>query len=247
MGPVEIRFVGSGDAFGSGGRFQTCIAVRTPDDFFLIDCGASSLVAMRQQALEPREVSKILITHLHGDHFGGLPFFLLDAQLVSKRTAPLTIAGPPGLEERLMQAMEVLFPGSSKVDPTFELELLELRPRTPTEVDEVLVTAFPAAHFSGAPSYSLRVTTAGKTFVYSGDTQWTDTLIEASADADLFACECYVFGEDVPLHNSYARIMEHRDQLTCKQLILTHMSEEMLFRVPDLDVAAAQDGLSVVL
>ena len=93
MGHVEVCFVGSGDAFGSGGRFQTCIAIRATDDLFLVDCGASSLIAMRQQQIEPRDVSKILITHLHGDHFGGLPFFLLDAQLVSKRSAPLVIAG----------------------------------------------------------------------------------------------------------------------------------------------------------
>ena len=119
MGPVEIRFVGCGDAFGSGGRFQTCIAVRSPNDFFLIDCGASSLVAWRPQGIQPREVSKIFITHLHGDHFGGLPFLLLDAQYATKREEPLTIAGPPGLQERLEQAMEALFPGSSKVRPRF--------------------------------------------------------------------------------------------------------------------------------
>ena len=247
MGPVEIRFVGSGDAFGSGGRFQTCIGVRSSDDFFLIDCGASSLVAMRQQKLEPRDVSKIFITHLHGDHFGGLPFFLLEAQFVSKREAPLTIAGPPGLEERLMSAMEILFAGSSKVDPGFDLRLVELRPRSPASFDGVQVTAFPAAHFSGAPSYSLRVEIDSKTFVYSGDTQWTDTLIEASAGADLFACECYAFDKDVPLHNNYARIMENRSRMTCKRIIVTHMNEDMLSRVGEIELEAAEDGKAVVL
>jgi ribonuclease BN (tRNA processing enzyme) len=247
MGTVEVQFVGSGDAFGSGGRFQTCIAIRSLDDFFLIDCGASSLVAMRQQKIEPRDVSKILITHLHGDHFGGLPFFLLDAQLVSKRIAPLTIAGPPGLEERLMRAMEVLFAGSSKVEPKFDLQLVELKPRRPTTIDGVVVTAFPAAHFSGAPSYSLRVEVDGKVFVYSGDTEWTDTLIEASAGADLFACECYMFDKDVALHNSYSKIMEHRSQLTCKRLILTHMSDDMLSRVSEVEDLTAEDGAKVVL
>ena len=247
MGRVEIRFVGSGDAFGSGGRFQTCIAIRTPEDLFLIDCGASSLVAMRQQQLRPRDVSKIFITHLHGDHFGGVPFFLLDAQFASKREAPLTIAGPPGLVERLEQAREVLFPGSSKINPGFEIRLVELKPRSPASLDGVQVTAFPAAHFSGAPSYSLRVEVEGKTFVYSGDTQWTDTLIEASAGADLFACECYAFDKDVPLHNNYARIMENRARMTCKRIIVTHMNEEMLSRVPEIELEAAEDGMTVVL
>ncbi|UCH30199.1 MAG: MBL fold metallo-hydrolase [Myxococcales bacterium] len=247
MGSVEICFIGSGDAFGSGGRFQTCIAIRSPDDFLLVDCGASSLIAMRGQGIDPGEVTKILITHLHGDHFGGLPFLLLDAQFATKRTAPLTIAGPPGLEERLTQTREVLFPGSSKVKPTFDLELVEIKPRTPITLDGVTVTAFPAAHFSGAPSYSLRVEVEGKTFVYSGDTQWTDTLIEASEGADLFACECYVFDKEVPLHNSYANIVEHLSELTCKRLILTHMSDDMLSRASEIEHETAEDGKTVVL
>lgn len=247
MGRVEARFVGCGDAFGSGGRFQTCIAIRTPDDFFLVDCGASSLVAMRQQKLEPCEVSKILITHLHGDHFGGLPFFLLDAQLVTKRDAPLTIAGPPGLEDRLMRAMEVLFAGSSKVEPRFELRFVELKQRIPTAIEQLRVTAFPAAHASGAPSYSLRVEVEGKVFAYSGDSQWTDTLIEASAQADLFVCESYVFEEPVPLHNSYATILEHLPELSCKRIILTHMSKKMLSRAAEVELPMAEDGMSVLL
>ena len=247
MGQVEVRFVGSGDAFGSGGRFQTCIALRSSKGLFLVDCGASSLIAMRQQQIEPRDVTKILITHLHGDHFGGLPFFLLDAQLVSKRTAPLTLVGPPGLEARLMEAMEILFTGSSKVEPNFEIRFVELKPRTPTTVEEIEVTAFPAAHFSGAPSYSLRVEVEQKVFVYSGDTQWTDTLIEASDRADLFVCESYVFDKDVPLHNSYRAIMQHRPRLTCKRVILTHMSDDVLSRADELELPTAEDGLRLTL
>ncbi len=247
MRTVEAQFVGSGDAFGSGGRFQTCIALRTADDLFLVDCGTSSLIAMRQQQIDPRDVSKVLITHLHGDHFGGLPFFLLDAQLVSKRTAPLTLVGPPGFEDRLMRAMEVLFPGSSRVEPNFDVRFLELKPRTPTQVDQVEVTAYPAAHFSGAPSYSLRVKVEEKVFVYSGDTQWTDTLVEASHEADLFVCESYVFDGEVPLHNSYRTIMKHRSRLTCKRIILTHMSEDVLRRKDEVELPTAQDGLRLTL
>jgi ribonuclease BN (tRNA processing enzyme) len=247
MGSITAQFLGSGDAFGSGGRFQTCIAIRTSDDLFLVDCGASSLIAMRKQEVAPREVSKILITHLHGDHFGGLPFFLLDAQLVSKRDAPLTIAGPPGLQSRLIGAMEVLFPGASKVSPRFELRFVELAPRTLTPIDRIAITAFPAAHFSGAPSYCLRVEVEDKVFVYSGDTQWTDSLVEASEGADLFVCECYTFDAPVPFHNDYRTLERNRARLACKRLILTHLSEDVLSRLDQVDLAVAEDGLCVAL
>ena len=247
METVEVQFVGSGDAFGSGGRFQTCIAVRTSDELMLVDCGASSLVGMQKLGIDPNDIAKIFITHLHGDHFGGLPFLLLHAQHVAKRTAPLTLVGPPGLEARLRDAMEVLFTASSKIPLGFELTVIEIRPRAPTPVGEVEVTAFPVAHFSGAPSYSLRVQVAGKVLVYSGDTQWTDTLIEASADADLFICECYVFDDDVPLHNTYTTILENRPRMTCKRIILTHMSDDVLSRLSEVELPTARDGLKVAL
>jgi ribonuclease BN (tRNA processing enzyme) len=91
---MELQFLGRGDAFGSGGRFNTCLHFRDGSGAFLVDCGASSMIAMRKFGVDPNGIRSILITHLHGDHFGGLPFFMLDAQLVSRRTAPLTIAKP---------------------------------------------------------------------------------------------------------------------------------------------------------
>ncbi|MGD8765925.1 MAG: MBL fold metallo-hydrolase, partial [Desulfobacteraceae bacterium] len=99
MTQVSVRFLGSGDAFGSGGRLQTCIYVKSEAAKFLIDCGASSLISMKQYGVSLLDVETILISHLHGDHFAGIPFFILDSQLISHRIDPLIIAGPPGLEE----------------------------------------------------------------------------------------------------------------------------------------------------
>ena len=76
---MRVRVVGSGDAFGSGGRFQTCIAVTDDSGArprVLLDCGATSLTAMRQQQLDPNEIDTVLVSHLHGDHFGGVPFLV---------------------------------------------------------------------------------------------------------------------------------------------------------------------------
>jgi ribonuclease BN (tRNA processing enzyme) len=74
MGTIQVRFLGSGDAFGSGGRLQTCICIKTANSTFLVDCGASALIAMHRYGVVPNDIDMILLTHLHGDHFGGIPF-----------------------------------------------------------------------------------------------------------------------------------------------------------------------------
>ena len=113
---MHLHFLGTGDAFGSGGRFNTCFLIERAGNSLLIDCGASSMIAMRRFGVDPNSIAAILLTHLHGDHFGGLPFFILDAQLVSRRTRPLAIIGPKGTAARSEALMEVSFPGSSKVE-----------------------------------------------------------------------------------------------------------------------------------
>ena len=77
---MRLTIVGSGDAFGSGGRFNTCFWLETAKGTLLVDCGASSLVALKARGLDHARIDGIILSHLHGDHFGGLPFLLLDAQ-----------------------------------------------------------------------------------------------------------------------------------------------------------------------
>jgi ribonuclease BN (tRNA processing enzyme) len=110
---MRLTIIGSGDAFGSGGRFNTCFFLETAKGKLLVDCGASSLVALKAQGLDPNEVDGIVLSHLHGDHFGALPFLLMDAQFLMRRERPLLIAGPPGTRTRLDQSLEVFFPRSS--------------------------------------------------------------------------------------------------------------------------------------
>ena len=76
---VKVTFVGAGDAFGSGGQFQTCILVDSPGFRFAIDFGASSLVALNKLGIDHNTIDAIVLTHIHGDHCGGIPFLLLDA------------------------------------------------------------------------------------------------------------------------------------------------------------------------
>src|SRR6266478_144461 len=87
----------------------------------------------------------ILITHFHGDHFGGLPFLLLDAQF-TRRTRPLIIAGPEGIEMRLTQLMEALFENSSKTKQRFDLSVVALKPEETRTFGAVDVTPYPVVH-----------------------------------------------------------------------------------------------------
>jgi ribonuclease BN (tRNA processing enzyme) len=242
---MRLTFLGSGDAFGSGGRFNTCFHLERPAGNVLIDCGASSMVAIRKLAVDPNAISAILVTHLHGDHFGGLPFFLLDAQLVSRRTAPLLLTGPPGFRDRLMIAMEAFFAGSTKVERRYALEIRELAVRERTAVDGMFVTPYLMTHYSGAPPYALRIEVDGKILTYSGDTEWVEDLIPAGKGADLFICEAYFFDKKMKYHLDYSTLMKRLPEIGAKRTIVTHMSAELLARASEVTCESAHDGLVV--
>jgi ribonuclease BN (tRNA processing enzyme) len=244
---MKLRFLGCGDAFGSGGRFNTCFHVSGERASFLVDCGASSLIAMRRFGVDPNGIETILVSHLHGDHFGGLPFFLLDAQLVSRRDRRLTIAGPPGLAERLDQAREVFFPGSTGIALRFPLEIVELAAGAPRAIGAISVTAYPVHHYSGAPSFALRVEAEGCAVAYSGDTEWVDSLVAAARGADLFVCEAYFYDKRVKYHLDYATLAGKLAGLGARRVILTHLSAELLGRCAQLAVETAEDGMVVDL
>jgi ribonuclease BN (tRNA processing enzyme) len=244
---MQVRFAGSGDAFGSGGRFQTCIWLSGGGQVLLVDCGATSLVALKAQGLDPNAVGAVAVTHLHGDHFGGLPFLILDGQF-AHRSAPLLVAGPPGIRARLTDAMETLFPGSSRVRRRFPIEVTELATDgTPAMLGAATVRGWEVEHACGAPPLALRVEFGGVTFAYSGDTQWTPALAEVARKADLFAAEAYTFDRPVRYHLDYQTLRAHLPDIDAARVVLTHMSANMLGRLADAELPAAYDGMVIDL
>ncbi|HVV42836.1 MAG TPA: MBL fold metallo-hydrolase [Nitrobacter sp.] len=242
---MQVHFIGCGDAFGSGGRFNTCFHVTGERTNLLIDCGASSLVALKRDHVDLDKIGLILISHFHGDHFAGLPFFILNAQF-SHRQAPLTIAGPPGLRMRLTQVMEALFENSSKTQQRFEINLVELRPGEATTFGAATVTPFEVVHGTGGgPFHAYRIESEGRIVTYSADTEWTETLVPAARHADLFICEAYTFDTNVRNHLSYATLAAQLPRIAPKRLVLTHMSEDVLARISDIPHIAAHDGLVI--
>jgi ribonuclease BN (tRNA processing enzyme) len=248
-GHVTVTFAGSGDAFGSGGRCQACIVVRAGQrPPILLDCGATSLVALKRQDVDSNTIAAVVVSHLHVDHYGGLPLLILDGQF-RRRIASLTVVGPAGTTERLTAALEVMFPGSSTTCRRFDVNVVELQPdAAPTTIEDATVRAVEVDH--GMPdnaSLGLRLDIDGKSIAYSGDTAWTDTLVDIAADSDLFIAESYFWDKPVPYHLRHADLVAHRDQLTSRRIILTHMSEDMLAHAHKAVFDLAYDGRVVDL
>jgi ribonuclease BN (tRNA processing enzyme) len=244
MAAVEIGFLGSADALGSGGRLQTSFHIKTPSLQILIDCGATSFAAMKRWGIDPSRIEMVFLSHLRGDHFAGIPFLILDGQFSRRRTA-LIIAGPPGVERRIRETQEVLFPCSSQGKQRFAIQYAAYHDRELFSWPAVSV--LPVLHPSGSSSFALRIATEGKIIAYSGDTEWAEALIEAAHGADLFICEADCFDNKTKYHLDGQTIFEQRPRLNCRRLILTDMQEEMLLHRGEISMEYAEDGKRLVL
>jgi ribonuclease BN (tRNA processing enzyme) len=243
---MKVTIVGSGDAFGSGGRFNTCFMVETGGRAMLLDFGASSLVALRARNIDPNMIEAIVISHLHGDHFGALPFLLLDGQFLSRRTRPLVVAGPPGARDRITALMEVFFPRSTGTKWRFPWEVVEITPGVASEILGVKVLTAEVIHPSGAPSTAVRLADGNSVLAYSGDTEWTDALIPIADGADLLIIECYEHDRIVAGHITWTILKSRLADLKARRIMITHMNPSMLARQEEatkLGLLVAEDGL----
>ena len=243
---MKLTVIGSSDAFGSGGRLQTCFHVAWSGGEFLIDCGATSLIGLAREGIDPSGIPVIFVSHLHGDHFSGLVWWLIHALHVAKRTAPLTVVGPAGIEERFTAAAEALFPGSTSSPRPFDLVFRTYGDFEPLEEQGIRVTPFVVSHPSGATSYALRFEVDGKVLAFSGDTEWVETLVPTAGGADLFICECFAFETEPRYHLNWRTIEANLEKLGARSVLLTHLGPEALAnreRISHPIVAIAEDGL----
>lgn len=245
MSSVTITVIGSGDAFGSGGRMNTCFHVKTASFQVLIDCGATSLVGLKSNGININDIELIAITHFHGDHYGGLPFLLLQSAVYGRKK-PLYIVSPPGCKERVIELLHLLYPGSQVLEK-LSVEFIEYQPYDIIETQFLRIKVYPVKHTKAALPHGLRISIDDKVISYSGDTEWTEELLELAKDSDLFICECSFFSRSIRGHLSYQTLITHLSSLVCKHILLTHFDSEMLDKLGQIDLDCATDGRVIVL
>lgn len=238
---MEIVCLGTGDAFGSGGKLNACFWVKSAQASFLLDCGTTALIALKKLDITSNQIDGIVLSHLHGDHFGGLPFLLRETQVAAPREKKLTIIGPPGTEQRVYDALNCFFP-SDKNGFAFELDFVEYAPGEKFKWNGVEIEPFTAIHTAGTQPHSLRLTVDEKTIAYSGDTEWNENLIALCAGADLFICEGYSLAEAKKNHLWLGDLLEHLPALTAKKIVLTHAGPDVIAAAPNLPLALLRDG-----
>jgi ribonuclease BN (tRNA processing enzyme) len=247
--PVSVRvtFLGAGDAFNSGARCHASYLVSAPSTRLLLDCGATALMALKRCGTSPGDIDAVFVSHLHGDHFSGVAFLLLESVYESQRRRPLTIVGPPGTQARLEELYRCLYRELACRPLPFELRFVEVNPSHPVSIGSASLLPFRVPHQQNEISLGVRLSIDGKTILYSGDTGWTEELVTQSQGTDLFICECCYFETRVDFHLDYPRIAENAARFGCRRLVLTHIGREVLARRNEVTLELAHDGLVVEL
>ncbi|MDG2050079.1 MAG: MBL fold metallo-hydrolase [Myxococcota bacterium] len=243
----EVLFVGTSDAFGAGGRRQSAVLIRGERGTVLMDCGATTTMGLDELGVERNEIDTILVSHFHGDHFGGIPFFLLAALYEDQRTRPLVIAGPPEIEARVRNLADAMGYGLEGREIGFRLDFQEVPPGSSHEIGPATVNAFETRHQLEAHPHGYRINLGSRTVVYSGDTGWFPELPRLSAGADLFACECTLFKSQLDFHLSLEQLLEHQAKFDVGRMMLTHLGTEMAGRRGTVGFETADDGLRIRL
>lgn len=237
---LEVVFVGTGDAFGSGGRRQTAILVRDGRGTLLLDCGPGTLTGLKALGIDPLEIDAIALSHFHGDHIGGVPFLMLDYQYEHARERPLTIFGPPGVEDRLDRVNQAFnYPDDGRA---YELRYREFSIGSCVELGPFRVTPEPAHHHPETIPHMLRVETADRSLFFTGDTGWHEELPERVGDVDLFISECVFLEERFEFHMSAERLDRERARFRCRRTVLTHLGSEVLGDLDRIPFEPVEDG-----
>ena len=232
MRPV-LTVVGSGTLVPSGRRSSPCHLLEGDHFLLLLDAGPGAVHGLARHGKPWWEVTHVVLTHYHADHFSDLPHLLLALRwaLPSPRTRPLHVLGPPGLSDRV-GALRRAF-GEFMVDPGFEVGYHEVERDgiwNGTGVGAPSLAFLPVPHT--ATSVGVRVTLGNRSIGYTGDTGPDPALGSFFRGVDVLLSECgHADPPPSASHLSPASVAAMARDAEPGALVLTHLH-------PPLDCAS---------
>lgn len=242
---MRLHILGCGDAFGSGGRNNSGYLIEAGERLFLLDCGPTTLLAMKRGGFDPGRLDAVFLSHLHGDHCAGVPFFLLEYLYEKPRSHPLDVAGPPGTQQRVNGLFQIMFGDAAEPKELPPTRFHVLEPGKEAHIQGIEIFSFRVPHQAREVSLGFKISFGQKKLLYSGDSAWTDLFLTYGRGVDLFLCECCFFERESANHMSYRKLRENLSRLDCRKILLTHLGEEMLARRGEIELPMADDGMTI--
>lgn len=146
---MKIVFLGTGGSWPSPERNVSAVAVKRGSEVLLFDCGEGTQRQLMKSTVSFMQVSKIFITHFHGDHFLGLPG-LLQSMSLNDRKHELEIYGPEGCSDLILTIMNLGY-----YNPTYPVSMNDVKPGDVLEFEEYSVKVGEASHNVPAVFYAL--------------------------------------------------------------------------------------------
>jgi len=212
-----------------------------------MDAGPTVLAALKDAGQPTDEIDFVLLSHLHGDHFAGLPFMIMEYLYERPRRRELLIAGPAGTEQRVMDLYRTMYKEAASRPTTYPIRFQTLTADSNVEIGSVAIEPFAVPHQVSEPSLGLKVRLEGKTILYSGDSGWTEEFVRRTADVDLFLCECCYWDTKVDFHINYPEFERHRGRIGARRIVLSHLGREVLGKLDRVKEECARDGLVIDL
>jgi len=240
---MKLTIIGCGDAFSSEGRRNTCFLLKTKSKSILMDVGATSLHGLKALNIDPSAIDIVVISHFHGDHFGGIPFLIINRKYNNGVVKKLIIAGPEGVKGRIFELQRNMYPGTEDLINDELINFIEFDSENYQQIEELQLFTTKVIHSAPSNPHGYKLKIDGKTIAYSGDTEWTENLYKLANETDLFICECNDLKYEVPGHLSYDILLPYLENFNTKRVVLTHMGSDMIRAKPEVELLS--DGMII--
>ena len=194
---LSAAVCGSRSPLPSPGRAETCILISAGEDLFVVDIGDGSNDNLRSWNINFRNIEAVLITHLHSDHISDLPGLHQNAWVVGERSSKLKVFGPEGVDQftqgiEMAYAHDYVFRNEHHGDAIASLEfagfdtsVIDLNNPVIFDNGELKITAFRVVHEPIEPALGFKFEYKGRSIVITGDTSYTQSVIDNSMNADV--------------------------------------------------------------